>query len=127
MIDPSHPCAGRAPSVSLVAFSEPPSVSTWLENAQTLVAFSEPPSVSTWLENAQTLVAFSEPPSVSTWLENAPGPSALQPDPRITDHARPFGDVIRNPGAHLFRIPIHNIKAKPGKALAHGGVCQNRP
>ena len=35
-----------------------------------LVAFSEPPSEATWLENAW-LIAFSEPPSEATWLENA--------------------------------------------------------
>jgi hypothetical protein len=37
------------------------------------IAFSEPPSGPTWLENAASLVAFSEPPSGPTWLENALG------------------------------------------------------
>jgi hypothetical protein len=36
-----------------------------------LVAFSEPPSESTWLENALFLSAFSESPSEVAWLENA--------------------------------------------------------
>jgi hypothetical protein len=40
----------------LIAFSEPPSDPTWLENARS-IAFSEPPSDPTWLENAQPRAA----------------------------------------------------------------------
>jgi hypothetical protein len=49
----AHSLTRHAPTYWLVPFSEPPSVTTWLENAPVrLVAFSEPPSVTTWLENA---------------------------------------------------------------------------
>jgi hypothetical protein len=53
---------------SLVAFSEPPSDSTWLENAEVRFPTHSFPGNSLNF----SLVAFSEPPSDSTWLENAP-------------------------------------------------------
>ena len=50
----SQKWTGHTLNFEVVAVSEPPSVTTWLENARSEIAFSEPPSVSTWLENARS-------------------------------------------------------------------------
>ena len=67
----AHSFTGHALNFCLIAFSEPPSEVTSLENIGVLIAFSESPSEITWLENVGDLIAFSEPPSEVTWLENA--------------------------------------------------------
>ena len=59
---------GNALNICLVAFSEAPSDSTWLENAEVRFPTHSFPGNSLNF----SLVAFSEPPSDSTWLENAP-------------------------------------------------------
>ena len=73
-----------------VAFSEPPSDTTWLENAQFDRIFRAA-KFSTWLENAQFDRIFRAA-KFSTWLENALGSIHLRA--RSTNERREGGFII---------------------------------